>query len=106
MYNGVLPSAQARWCTRKLKIEPFEAYVGDDQVWNYIGIRADERRNGYISTKPNITPVYPFKDYGLVLSDIERILEESGIGLPGYYEWRQRSGCYSVSSSAPANGLG
>ncbi len=94
MYNGVLPSAQARWCTRKLKIEPFEAYVGDDQVWNYIGIRADERRNGYISTKPNITPVYPFKDYGLVLSDIERILEESGIGLPGYYEWRQRSGCY------------
>lgn len=94
MYNGVLPSAQARWCTRKLKIEPFEAYVGDDQVWNYIGIRADERRNGYISTKPNITPVYPFKDYSLVLSDIERILEESGIGLPGYYEWRQRSGCY------------
>lgn len=94
IYNGVLPSAQARWCTRKLKIEPFEAYVGDDQVWNYIGIRADERRNGYISTKPNITPVYPFKDYGLVLSDIERILEDSGIGLPGYYEWRQRSGCY------------
>lgn len=94
VYNGVLPSAQARWCTRKLKIEPFEAYVGDDQVWNYIGIRADERRNGYISTKPNITPVYPFKDYGLVLSDIERILAESGIGLPGYYEWRQRSGCY------------
>jgi 3'-phosphoadenosine 5'-phosphosulfate sulfotransferase (PAPS reductase)/FAD synthetase len=94
MYNGVLPSAQARWCTRKLKIEPFEAYVGDDQVWNYIGIRADERRGGYISTKPNITPVYPFKDYGLVLSDIERILEESGIGLPEYYEWRQRSGCY------------
>ncbi len=94
VYNGVLPSAQARWCTRKLKIEPFETYVGDDQVWNYIGIRADERRNGYISTKPNITPVYPFKDYGLVLSDIERILAESGIGLPGYYEWRQRSGCY------------
>ena len=24
MYDGLLPSAQARWCTRKLKIEPFE----------------------------------------------------------------------------------
>lgn len=94
MYNGMLPSAQVRWCTRKLKIEPFEAYVGDDQVWSYIGIRADERRNGYISTKPNITPVYPFKEYGLALADVERILAESGLGLPDYYEWRQRSGCY------------
>jgi len=94
VYNGVLPSPQVRWCTRKLKIEPFEAYVGNDQVWSYIGIRADEQRNGYISTKPNIIPVYPFKEYGLVLSDIERILEESGLGLPAYYEWRQRSGCY------------
>ena len=25
----------------------------------YVGIRADERRDGYISTKPNITPVFP-----------------------------------------------
>ncbi len=94
VFNGVLPSPQVRWCTRKLKIEPFEAYVGSDKVWSYIGIRADEQRNGYISTKPNITPVYPFKEYGLVLADIERILEESGLGLPAYYEWRQRSGCY------------
>lgn len=94
VYGGMLPSAQVRWCTRKLKIEPFEAYVGDDDVWSYIGIRADEGRNGYISTKPNIHPVYPFKECGLVLSDIERLLEESGLGLPAYYEWRQRSGCY------------
>ena len=93
MYNGMLPSAQVRWCTRKLKIEPFEAYVKDDQVWSYIGIRADERRSGYISSKPNITPVYPFKEHGLVLADIERLLDESGLGLPEYYSWRQRSGC-------------
>lgn len=94
MYGGMLPSSQVRWCTRKLKIEPFEAHVGNDEVWSYIGIRADEHRSGYISTKPNITPVYPFKEHGLVLADIERILTESGIGLPSYYEWRQRSGCY------------
>lgn len=90
----MLPSAQVRWCTRKLKIEPFEAYVGDEQVWNYIGIRAEENRKAYISTKLNITAVYPFKEHGLVLSDIERILTESGIGLPDYYEWRTRSGCF------------
>ncbi len=93
MYGGMLPSAQVRWCTRKLKIEPFEAFVKDDQIWSYIGIRADEERSGYISTKPNITPLYPFKEHGLALADIERILKESGIGLPAYYEWRQRSGC-------------
>jgi 3'-phosphoadenosine 5'-phosphosulfate sulfotransferase (PAPS reductase)/FAD synthetase len=93
MYGGMLPSAQVRWCTRKLKIEPFEAFVGDDQVWSYIGIRGDENRSGYISTKPNITPLYPFKEHGLAIADIERLLDESGLGRPSYYEWRQRSGC-------------
>ncbi|PMP83849.1 MAG: phosphoadenosine phosphosulfate reductase [Chloroflexus aggregans] len=94
MYGGMLPSAQVRWCTRKLKIEPFEAFVGDDTVWSYIGIRADEGRSGYISTKPNVHPVYPFKELGMTIADIERILETSGLGLPAYYSWRQRSGCF------------
>jgi 3'-phosphoadenosine 5'-phosphosulfate sulfotransferase (PAPS reductase)/FAD synthetase len=93
MYGGMLPSAQVRWCTRKLKIEPFEAYVKDDIVWSYVGIRADENRSGYISSKPNIKPILPFKEHGLRIGDIERLLEESGLGLPAYYEWRQRSGC-------------
>ncbi len=94
MYGGMLPSAQARWCTRKLKIEPFEAYVQDDLVWSYIGLRHDEDRCGYLSTKPTIVPVYPFREDRLVLGDIQRILENSGLGLPTYYEWRQRSGCF------------
>ena len=83
-----------RWCTRKLKIEPFEDYVGDDPVHLYVGIRADERREGYISSKPNIKPVFPFKEDGITKPDVLRILEESGVGLPKYYEWRSRSGCY------------
>lgn len=94
VYGGMLPSAQARWCTKSLKIKPLEQYIGDDDTYSYIGIRADENRDGYISRKPNITPVFPFKDDGLVKDDIVRILEESGIGLPDYYRWRSRSGCY------------
>jgi 3'-phosphoadenosine 5'-phosphosulfate sulfotransferase (PAPS reductase)/FAD synthetase len=94
MYRGYLPSPSMRWCTRKLKIEPFERYVGDDPVDLYIAIRADEHREGYISTKPNLTPVYPFKEAGITKSEVFRILEESGIGLPEYYKWRTRSGCY------------
>lgn len=94
LYNGYLPSSRMRWCTRQLKIRPFEKYVGDDSVVSYIGIRADENREGYISTKPNITARYPFKDAGIVKSDVYRILDESGLGVPEYYKWRTRSGCY------------
>src|SRR3989442_1280469 len=65
VYGSYLPAPNMRWCTKKLKIEPFEAYVGDDPVFLYVGIRADERREGYISTKPNITPLYPFKEVGI-----------------------------------------
>lgn len=92
--RGYLPSPGQRWCTEKLKIEPFEAHVKDNPVFLYVGIRADERREGYISTKPNITPVYPFKDHGISKADVVRILEDAGIGLPDYYRWRTRSGCY------------
>ncbi|SRR5579883_775911 len=94
VYGGVLPSPQIRWCTKQLKIKPLERFIGNDRALSYIGIRADESRDGYISTKPNITPVYPFKERGLVKADILRILEESGIGIPSYYSWRSRSGCY------------
>jgi len=94
VYGSYLPAPNMRWCTKKLKIEPFEAYVGDDPVFLYVGIRADERREGYISTKANITPLYPFKEAGIRKDDVFRILEQSGVGTPEYYSWRSRSGCY------------
>jgi 3'-phosphoadenosine 5'-phosphosulfate sulfotransferase (PAPS reductase)/FAD synthetase len=94
IFGNYLPSSRMRWCTRKLKIEPFEKFVGTAPVVSYVGIRADEDREGYISTKPNITPVFPFREDGIRLNDVYRILEESGIGIPKYYEWRSRSGCY------------
>jgi 3'-phosphoadenosine 5'-phosphosulfate sulfotransferase (PAPS reductase)/FAD synthetase len=94
VYGGYLPSSRMRWCTRQLKLKPFEAYVGDDPVVSYVGIRADEDREGYVSTKPNIRAVFPFKEAGLVKADVFRLLEESGVGIPDYYKWRTRSGCY------------
>lgn len=95
VYGDMLPSNHRRWCTKMLKLKPFEAYVGDGPVVNYVGLRADEARTGYISTKPNITAVYPFREDGLVRADIIRILEDSGLGLPPYMDWgRSRSGCF------------
>lgn len=94
IYGGYLPSSRMRWCTRQLKLKPFEQYVGDDPVVSYVGIRADEDREGYISTKPNIRAVFPFREEGVRKEDVFRILEESGVGIPEYYQWRSRSGCY------------
>lgn len=93
--NGYyLPSARARWCTAEMKIKSYERYIGDDLIESYVGIRADEDREGYISSKDTIKPRYPFKEDGIDLQGVNRILEESGIGMPKYYEWRSRSGCY------------
>ena len=115
VYSGFLPNPQARWCTRMLKIRPFEHFVGDDDCYSYIGIRADENRDGFggaalnhtsefdakragkpvaLSSKDNIRPVYPLKDAGLGIDDVRAILDDSGLGLPEYYKWRSRSGCY------------
>src|SRR5262249_8188042 len=78
VYGGYLPSSNMRWCTRVLKIKPFEKYVGDDEVMMYVGIRADEDRTAYVSTKPNIRTVLPLKEAGITIDDVHRILEESG----------------------------
>jgi 3'-phosphoadenosine 5'-phosphosulfate sulfotransferase (PAPS reductase)/FAD synthetase len=94
VYGGYLPSPQSRWCTKQLKIKPLEKFIGNDTAISYIGIRADEDRAGYISTKDNIKPRFPFMKAGIVKSDVIEILEKNGIGLPEYYKWRSRSGCY------------
>lgn len=93
-HSNYLPSPRVRWCTQEMKIKSYERFIGDSPVESYIGIRADEHREGYISKKDTIIPRYPFKEEGIDLKGVNKILEESGIGLPKYYEWRVRSGCY------------
>ena len=98
-YNGFLPSAQTRWCTRQLKIRPFEKWIqplldAGTKVYSYIAIRADEPyREGHSSTNSNLVTSLPLKDAGLKKADVSEILDDSGLGLPKYYEWRSRSGC-------------
>ena len=92
-HNQYLPSPQQRWCTHTMKIKPFEEFVGDDPVVSYVGIRADENRKGYISRKENIKAVFPFVEDDVVRDDVFKMLENS-VGIPEYYKWRSRSGCY------------
>src|SRR5687767_9316014 len=61
VFGGYLPSSNVRWCTKYLKLQPFEEFVGDDPVISYVGIRGDEAREGYISRKPNIQSIFPFR---------------------------------------------
>ncbi len=95
VFGGYLPGPRMRWCTKTLKLKPFEKYIGDDPVVSYVGIRADEDRKGYISGKPTIKTVFPFKDDGIDYDGVMKILKDSGIGLPPYMNWgRTHSGCY------------
>ena len=107
MFRGTLPSPQMRWCTTNMKIKPIEEWIGNDSAISYVAIRADEsNRKGYISTKPNIQTRFPFIDDDVDREGVMRILDEAGIGLPKYYEWRTRSGCYFCFFQRKAEWIG
>lgn len=74
IYNGFLPSSMARWCTQKLKLEPFERWIGDDLAISYVGIRDDEDREGYVSTKSNIQSVFPFRKHIWSIEVLHKVL--------------------------------
>jgi 3'-phosphoadenosine 5'-phosphosulfate sulfotransferase (PAPS reductase)/FAD synthetase len=98
-YGNFLPSAQTRWCTRQLKLAPFEQFVrpmlaAGDKVFSYVAIRGDEEyREGYSTKQANLKIVLPFREAGIDKAGVIEILESSGVGMPKYYEWRTRSGC-------------
>jgi 3'-phosphoadenosine 5'-phosphosulfate sulfotransferase (PAPS reductase)/FAD synthetase len=98
-YNSFLPSPQSRWCTRQLKLRPFEQWLRPmleegTKVYSYVAIRGDEEyREGYNSKKPNLFVKLPFKDAGIDKAGVLEILDDAGLGLPKYYSWRTRSGC-------------
>lgn len=98
-YNNFLPSPKTRWCTRQLKLKPFEQWVrpfleDDIRIYSYVAIRADEEyREGYSATHPNLVVSLPFRTAGIDKRLVTEILESAGLGLPKYYAWRSRSGC-------------
>ena len=58
-YNNFLPSAQTRWCTRQLKLRPFEQWVrpmleADDTVYSVRGYPCRRRisRRVFFQTRP------------------------------------------------------
>jgi hypothetical protein len=62
-----------------MKLSEFEKYVGDDPTISYVGIRGDEEREGYVSTKPNIQAIFPFRLNIWSMDVIHKVLHNDNI---------------------------
>lgn len=91
--EGMIPNFRARWCTRKLKIEPYEAFLKQQAatgpVVSYVGLRADEpaREGGIYSHIDGVTMRFPLREWGYDDPQVLRELGERGIVVP------QRTDC-------------
>ena len=98
-YNDFLPSPQSRWCTRQLKLRPFEHWLrpgleAGETIYSYVAIRSDEEyREGYASKNDRLIVRLPFKEARIDKAGVLEVLDSAGLGLPAYYSWRTRSGC-------------
>jgi hypothetical protein len=70
-----------------LKLDPFEKYIaGTDPIVSYVGIRGDEDREGYISTKSNIQSIFPFRKNIWSEDVIRKVLNNANLGqIETYY---------------------
>ncbi len=84
-YNHYLPSAQTRWCTRMLKLKPFEQWVNPmlkagDKVISYVAIRADEDyREGYSPKQDNLSVALPFRTAGIDKAGVAEFVQNHGV---------------------------
>lgn len=98
-YGNYLPSPRSRWCTRQLKLRPFEQWIKGSldagvRVVSHVAIRADEpERLGMHATHSNLKICFPLREHGVDKAAVIDLLESSGLGMPSYYGWRSRSGC-------------
>jgi hypothetical protein len=85
---GSLPSRRQRWCTRKLKIEPYRRWLtarsAEGPIVSYVGLRADEegRAGGAYNDIPGITMRFPLREWGMTEADVLSDLEQRDIRIP------------------------
>lgn len=82
---NALPNWRMRWCTRVLKIEPFERYVAAARPCVvYVGIRADEtdREGVDYEQMGDVTRRFPLVEWGWGLGCVLDYLEARGVEIP------------------------
>lgn len=62
-----------------MKLQEMERFVGDRPTISYVGIRGDEDREGYVSTKPNIQAIFPFRKNIWSIDVIHTIVHKNNI---------------------------
>lgn len=86
--EGMLPNFRARFCTRILKIEPYEAFLmreaRNGPIVSYVGLRADEevREGGIYSHIDGVTQRFPLREWGYDDPMVLTELAERGIVIP------------------------
>ena len=92
--EGMIPNWRARFCTRRLKIEPYAAWLIEQsaehsEIHSYVGIRADEeeREAGDYTHVPGVQMHFPMREWGWAIANVYGYLAEQGITIP------QRTDC-------------
>lgn len=82
--ENALPNWRMRFCTRRLKIEPFRAWVLRHlPAVSYVGLRADEEgREGVDYGFAELSQRFPLREWGMGLPEVVAFLCERGIEIP------------------------
>lgn len=97
-HEGMIPNRLARWCTRKLKIEPYRELLFEltakAPVVSYVGLRADEegRAGGAYDDIPGVEMRFPLREWGFDRQMVVSAVNNRGIVVPERTDCRK---CYA-----------
>lgn len=83
-----IPNSQMRFCTRKLKIEPYRQWLAEQAalgpVVSYVGLRADElgRAGGAYDDIPGVTMRFPLREWEMNEGAVWAELEQRNVIVP------------------------
>lgn len=86
--EGMLPNFRARFCTRKLKIEPYRKWLMEQTFFSktvsYVGLRADEpgRAGGAYNDIPGVQMRFPLREWGMGEDEVQATLRRFGVKCP------------------------
>lgn len=86
-YNS-LPNFRQRWCTRRIKIEPYRRFLLEQRrlgpVVSYVGLRADEpgRAGGAYADIEGVSMRFPLREWGWGEAEVQAGLAARGIVCP------------------------
>lgn len=83
-----LPNFRMRFCTRRIKIEPYRRFLTAQAkigpIASYVGLRADEegRAGGAYSDIEGVQMRFPLREWGMGETEVQAALAERGIKVP------------------------